>query len=91
MPIQDWARVRANRFHYFHQTWTPLLAAALNSGVLPNNYLAMVDQITTGEEAAVSDHPVQTRVQTQADSTSYARKANRVTIRHPDGEMIAAI
>lgn len=32
MPIHDWTRVRANRFHDFHQNWTARLAATLNTG-----------------------------------------------------------
>ena len=45
MPIHDWTRVRANRFHHFHQTWTTNLAAALNSGRLPPGYFALAEQI----------------------------------------------
>lgn len=110
MPIHDWTRVRANRFHHFHQTWTPLIAAALNRDVLPDGYLAMTEQITGGPEPdvvtlslpiqpgegaaaglAVEAHPLKTRIQTQSDAVTYARKANRVTIRHPDGQVIAVI
>jgi hypothetical protein len=53
MPIHDWTRVRANRFHHFHQTWTPLIAAALNRGVLPAGYVALAEQITGGPEPDV--------------------------------------
>src|SRR5688500_13381631 len=35
MPIHDWTRVRANRFHDFHQSWTIALRNALNAGPLP--------------------------------------------------------
>ena len=48
MPIHDWSRVRANRFHHFHQTWTANLAAALNSGRLPPGYFALAEQIKGG-------------------------------------------
>ena len=53
MPIHDWRRVRANRFHHFHQTWTPLIAASLNAGLLPPDYVAMAEQITGGPEPDV--------------------------------------
>jgi hypothetical protein len=53
MPIHDWTRVRANRFHHFHQTWTANLAAALNSGRLPPGFFALAEQITVGPEADV--------------------------------------
>lgn len=110
MPIHDWSRVRANRFHHFHQTWTPLIAAALNRDLLPDGYLAMAEPITGGPEPdvvtlslpmkpgggatgglALADAPPKVRVKTQADAVTYARKANRVTIRHPDGEVVAVI
>jgi hypothetical protein len=53
MPIHDWTRVRANRFHHFHQTWTANLAAALNSGRLPPGFFALAERITCGPEADV--------------------------------------
>lgn len=110
MPIHDWTRVRANRFHHFHQTWTPLIAAALNAGVLPNGYFAMTEQIAGGPEPdvvtlslpikpggggpaglAVQDSPPQARHVTRSEAALYARKANRVTVRHPDGQVVAVI
>lgn len=48
MPIHDWTRVRANRFHDFHQSWTICIRNALNSGLLPPGYFAMVEQKTGG-------------------------------------------
>ena len=53
MPIHDWTRVRANRFHHFHQTSTANLAAALNSGRLPPGFFALAEQITGGPESDV--------------------------------------
>lgn len=110
MPIHDWTRVRANRFHDFHQSWTIRIKDALNAGRLPDNYLAMAEQITGGPEPDVvtlslpvkpgngsgggvclAEQPPKTRVQTQSDATIYSRKANRVTIRHPDGAVVAII
>lgn len=29
MPIHDWTRVRSNRFHDFHQSWTVALGDSL--------------------------------------------------------------
>jgi hypothetical protein len=110
MPIHDWTRVRANRFHHFHQTWTPLIAAALNRDLLPDGYLAMAEQITGGPEpdvvtlslpvkpgsgmtggVPVAEKPPKSRIMTQSDAVTYARRANRVTIRHPDGQVVAII
>jgi hypothetical protein len=41
MPIHDWTRVPAGTYHFFHQRWIQDLAAALNTGVLPEGYFAM--------------------------------------------------
>jgi hypothetical protein len=109
MPIHDWTRVRANRFHHFHQTWTTTLAAALNAGRLPSGFFALAEQITGGPEAdvvaleltpppapslssfAVETAPPKARIVTRSEASIYARKANRVTIRHPDGDVVAVI
>jgi hypothetical protein len=110
MPIHDWTRVRANRFHDFHQSWTIRIRDALNAGLLPDNFIAMAEQITGGPEpdvvtlslpvgpgagasggVSLAERPPKTRVQTQSDATIYARKANRVTVRHPDGAVVAVI
>ena len=109
MPIHDWTRVRANRFHHFHQDWTVGLSRALNDGRLPQGYFAMVEQRAGGPEpdvitlalpvqpghspggVALAEKPVQTRIQYQSDAIRYARKANRLTVRHPDGNVVAII
>ena len=110
MPIHDWTRVRANRFHHFHQTWTANIAAALNSGRLPPGFFALAEQITGGPEAdvvtleltpppglpssgglAVDVAPPRARIVTRSEAANYARKANRITVRHPDGEVVAVI
>lgn len=53
MPIHDWTRVGANRFHHFHQSWTVALGNALNAGRLPAGYFAMVEQKAGGPEPDV--------------------------------------
>lgn len=108
MPIHDWSRVRANRFHDFHQGWTVRVAALLNSGLLPDDLVAM---ITSGPEPDVvtlsipspftspaeiggvllADHPPSVRIHAVCEPEPYAAKANRIVIRHPDGEVIAVI
>jgi hypothetical protein len=109
MPIHDWTRVRANRFHDFHQSWTIAIRNALNAGRLPSGFFAMVEQKSGGPEAdvitleltppagstsggvAVDTQPPQVRFVTRTEAATYARKANRITIRHPDGEVVAVI
>ena len=48
MPIHDWTHVDANLFHDFHQTWTINLRNALNGGLLPKGYSALVEQHAAG-------------------------------------------
>src|SRR5689334_8018059 len=105
MPIHDWTRVRANRFHHFHQTWTIHLAAALNAGRLPEGFFALAEQRAGGPEPDVVTlelnpppggtspagvaAPPKARVVTRSETANYARKANRIVVRHPDGEVVA--
>ena len=53
MPIHDWTRVDSGTFHHFHQSWTLTLCNALNAGVLPEGYFAMVEQRIAGPIADV--------------------------------------
>jgi len=48
MPIHDWTRVDAGLFHDFHQSWAVTLRNALNAGVLPPDYFALVEQNIRG-------------------------------------------
>jgi hypothetical protein len=48
MPVHDWSRVDANLFHDFHQTWTIGIRNALNGGLLPQGYSALVEQHAGG-------------------------------------------
>lgn len=109
MPIHDWTRVRANRFHHFHQSWTIALGSALNDGRLPPGFFALVEQKAGGPEpdvialeltppaesssggVATDVRPPKARIITRSDAAGYARKANRITIRHPDGRVVAVI
>lgn len=110
MPIHDWTRVRANRFHDFHQGWTVALSNALNGGRLPPGYFAMIERkartsepdvlpvetsgaapITQPEALTVLTDLPKVQFVARTEAAGYARKANRVTIRHPDGEVVAVI
>jgi hypothetical protein len=109
MPIHDWTRVRSNRFHDFHQSWTIAIRNALNAGRLPPGYFAMVEQQAGGPEAdvitlertppagspppgvAIELSPPKARFVTRAEAAGYARKANRITVRHPDGAVVAVV
>jgi hypothetical protein len=109
MPIHDWTRVRANRFHDFHQSWTIAIRNALNAGQLPPGYFAMIEQKAGRTEADVitldlspppappspglsaATVPPKARFVMRSEAADYARKANRITVRHPDGDVVAVI
>lgn len=109
MPIHDWTRVGANRFHDFHQRWMIAICNALNAGRLPAGYFAMVEQKAGGPEpdvitlaltpppgpvlggVAVEVQPPKARFVSRTEAAGYSRKANRVTVRHPDGDVVAVI
>jgi hypothetical protein len=44
MPMHNWKRVPATIYHHFHQQWTVAVCNALNSGMLPDGYSALVEQ-----------------------------------------------
>lgn len=48
MPIHDWTRVDGGLFHHFHQEWVPSLCNALNAGMMPPDYFALVEQNIRG-------------------------------------------
>jgi hypothetical protein len=109
MPIHDWARVRPNRFHDFHQGWTVTVCNTLNAGRLPPGYFAMIEQKANYPEPdvislaldppaglkpggiLVDRQPPKARFVTRTEAEAYARKANRVTVRHPDGDVVAVL
>ncbi len=109
MPIHDWTRVRANRFHAFHQDWTIEIARALNRGLLPDGFFALPEQVTGGPSpdvvtlsvprnptpgvggVATAAVPLRMRHVTPNVKMSYPTQANRVTVNHPDGQVVAVI
>ena len=46
MPVHDWTRVDSGIFHDFHQAWLVELKKALNSGLLPPDLYALVEQVS---------------------------------------------
>ena len=105
-------RVDPGLFHDFYQTWSIQIKGALNAGVLPAEYYALVEQrvggpepdviaVETGRAGRVRPGPAgatglakppRTRVvNTLADDVVYARKSNRITVRHSLGAVVAVI
>ena len=111
MPIHDWTRVEAGDFHHFHQAWVVYLTNALNSGLLPPEYMAMTEQVTgrpipdvvalhvrpstttadSGGGVAVASAPPTARVIAKFERINYAKRADRVVIRHGRGRVVAVI
>ncbi len=109
MPIHDWTRADAGDFHHFHQTWIPLVAAALNNGLLPPGFMALAEQVTgrpipdvvtlesrspRGSEAGLAIAPPpapSARVIRKLERINYAKRADRVVIRHGRGRVVAII
>src|SRR5213595_2854215 len=107
MPVHDWARVDANLFHDFHQTWTIAIRNALNGGLLPPGHSALVEQHAGGLVPDVLTLQRRPRPSTLASGgvlTSALPKTrhvieisgrrprpNRVVIRHRLGEVVCVI
>lgn len=53
MPMHDWTRVPSGLFHDFHQTWSICIKKALNKGLLPEGYSALVEQRSGSIESDV--------------------------------------
>jgi hypothetical protein len=109
MPIHDWSRVDANLFHDFHQTWTIAIRNALDSGMLPKGYSALVEQhasVPVPDVIAlqrrcrpagliggivITATPPKTRHVIRAEKEISAAHGNRITIRHPLGQVVCVI
>jgi hypothetical protein len=104
MPVHDWSRVDANVFHHFHQRWSVAICDALNSGLLPPGYSALVEQHAGGlvpdvlalkrgsrpAGGSLTDTLPKTRLVRRAKSVLAAR-ANRIAIRHRLGEIVCIL
>jgi hypothetical protein len=94
MPLHDWTRVDAGLWHDLHQCWTVALCNALNSGVLPHDYFALVEHHVQGPIPDVLTHersPAFGEPTDAEESEIYARRANRITVRHQHGNVVAVI
>jgi hypothetical protein len=94
MPIHDWARVDPNLYHHFHQRWTIAISDALNAGLLPPGFEALIEQHAAGHEPdvlAVVAEPPKTRHTIAVKEDALAARANRVVVRHRLGEVLCVI
>jgi hypothetical protein len=67
MPIHDWTRVDAGIFHDFHHSWIEEIKRALNRGLLPAEYYALAEQITSnlGPDVLTLHYPVSGSLSTE--------------------------
>jgi hypothetical protein len=53
MPLHDWTKFDAGVFHDFHQGWAVQISSALNSGLLPDEYYALIQMPLATTEAEI--------------------------------------
>jgi hypothetical protein len=84
MAMHDWTQIPRTIYHHFHQRWTISICDALNAGVLPPGYSALVEQHSSGLYPDVL--AVQRRSPMPpgpgAESTTLAAPRTRMTV-HP--------
>lgn len=82
MPIHNWTGVGTNLFHDFHQSWSVKLCHALNGGLLPKGFSALVERHGGDVLSQRRDlHPQEIA----------AALGNRVTIRRPLTTVVSVI
>ncbi len=107
MPMHDWKRVPPTIYHHFHQRWTISICDALNAGLLPPGYSALVEQYSSGlypdvlavqrrnpGSSGVETSTLEsprTRMNVQPREGRFHERANRVAIRHHMGDVVCAI
>src|ERR1700751_1867358 len=87
MPMHDWKRVPPTIYHHFHQRWTIAICDALNAGLLPPGYSALVEQDSSGLYPDVL--AVQRRNQKPSgpgvDTTTLEAPRTRMTVQTREG------
>jgi hypothetical protein len=105
MPIHDWSRMQAGDVHHFHQSWICYLADSLNSGVLPSEYMAQIERVTTKSinevvtqktwsvkvNSFIGSPAPSARLIQKFERINYAKRKDRVIIRHGRGRVVAII
>jgi hypothetical protein len=95
MPVHDWTRVETGIFHTFHHSWIEELRRALNTGLLPDRYYALVEQHaalgTSDGGASLLLSPPQVPLTAETEMEFYRRKQNAVVVRDTSGDRIVAV
>jgi hypothetical protein len=76
MPIHNRTRVPAGTYHFVHQRWISAIADTLNAGGFPEGYFAMSEVDAKGRGE---------------NTAGYARRADRLSVYLPRGELIAVV
>ena len=97
MPIHDWTRGTAGDFHHFHQSWLGRLAGRLNVGGLPSDFMVLAERDSTKPmpdpillPRTTLPAPTACVVQ-KIERVNYAKRQDRVVIRHSRGRVVAII
>jgi hypothetical protein len=94
MPIHDWTRVDAGLFHHFHHRWTDSISDALNAGVLPDEYFALVEQRIQGPIPDVLTLRLATDLESKAEGSGGLAVASKPPqtrlVRQSDEDVYAA-
>jgi hypothetical protein len=88
MPIHDWTRVEAGLFHAFRFGWIAALYESLNAGALSSDYYSLIEPSIQGDAPADLYQRSKTGI---PDEEIYAHKADRVTVRHRHGQIVAVV
>ncbi len=91
MPIHDWTRFEAGDFHHFRQGWACAIADTLNGGLLPPGYMALLEPDTGRRIPDAATESNESPEGSIAVAEIYARRADRVVIRHGRGKVVAII
>ena len=106
MPIHDWGRAEAWRFHDFHSTWLIHLKETLNAGRLPAGYEAFAEQraelyipdvLTLTDPRPPAPHTngavavAEPRADRRAEVGTRPALGRALTVRHASGRRVVAI
>src|ERR1051325_7376466 len=90
MPVHDWTRVDAGTFHAFHTRWISEIMGALNEGLLPSGYYALVEQVATRMQTDVLTLEAARGRAIPAGEGGNESLRRHVAIRHITGHRIVA-
>ncbi len=98
MPMHDWTRVDAGTFHHFQLTWACRITDALSRGAMPKGMMALLEPVcglpiphhVPRRNRSDLPQPTARVVQTLGPSL-YARRKDRIVVRHRLGPVVAII